>query len=345
MIYSASYYSAKIYYNDSFFFLKKQAISLLSAIICFFISKNIQLEFWRKNAIVLYVISIILLVMVFIPKIGVENYGARRWINLFGISFQPSELAKYALVLMISSLIHKIDNPGKRFVLIALVSLIVVVLILLEPNMSIAITISFVVLIMIIFGGLKLKYLLLLLIPVIAFGVVLVLMEPYRLARLSAFIDPWKSPQNEGYQLIQSFYALAGGGLFGVGLFNSRQKYLFLPFAESDFIFSIICEEFGFVGGLIIIALFIAVFIEGLLIAKQASTKFEAFLSIGIISVIIVQALLNVAVVTGSIPPTGLPLPFVSYGGTSICVIYFFIGMLDVIKKNSLQNKCLNKIY
>ena len=159
--------------------------------------------------------------------------------------------------------------------------------------------------------------------------------EPYRVKRILAFINPWESAQDEGFQLIQSFYALSGGGVFGVGLFNSRQKYTFLPFAESDFIFSIIGEELGFVGSVLLIMLFIYVVFLGVKVAMSAKNVYSSLLAVGITSIIACQTLLNVAVVTGSIPPTGLPLPFISNGGSSLVVFLYAVGVLVRIGKES----------
>ena len=165
----------------------------------------------------------------------------------------------------------------------------------------------------------------------------LIIAEPYRLQRLLAFVDPWASPKGEGYQLIQSLYALGGGGWFGVGLFNSRQKYRFLPFAESDFILSVIGEEIGLLGCLFVFALYLIVILRGVRIAINCKDKFSCFLASGICAVITVQSLLNFAVVTGSIPPTGLPLPFISYGGTSLVVFMGAVGVLLNISRQVLH--------
>ena len=164
-------------------------------------------------------------------------------------------------------------------------------------------------------------------------------MEPYRIKRLMAFLNPWASPQGEGFQLIQSLYGLGAGGLFGVGLFNSRQKYSFLPFAESDFIFSIIGEELGFVGAVFIILVFVALIVALIIIARRAKTRYSMLLVAGVASVIAVQTILNIAVVTGSIPPTGLPLPFISAGSTSLIVFMSAVGLcLNVAKQSKLSN-------
>ena len=162
-------------------------------------------------------------------------------------------------------------------------------------------------------------------------------MEPYRIKRLVAFLDPWATPQAEGYQLIQSFFSLGGGGLFGVGLFNSRQKYLFLPFAESDFIFSIIGEELGFIGAFLLLMVFAVLIINGIKVAYNSLDRFGCYLATGIIAIIATQVLINVAVVTGSIPPTGVPLPFISSGSTALVVFMASIGVLLNIHKQSYQ--------
>jgi len=211
----------------------------------------------------------------------------------------------------------------------------VCVLLMLEPNMSITMCSVAVIFIMLFISGARIKHLIFLIIPVIVGAVVLILVEPYRMQRLLAFLDPWKSPLEEGYQLIQSYYALGSGGLFGVGLFNSRQKYLFLPFAESDFILSVIGEETGLVGVAIIMSLFVVIAVRGVKIAKQASDRYSCYLAT-------VQALLNAAAVCGAIPPTGLPLPFVSAGGSSLVAYLGAMGILQSIARNRLPFARIN---
>ncbi|MBR1985036.1 MAG: FtsW/RodA/SpoVE family cell cycle protein, partial [Clostridia bacterium] len=209
-------------------------------------------------------------------------------------------------------------------------------LILLEPNMSITMCVGLVMITMLIVGGMSFKHFMLLAIPALILIPILIIIEPYRFDRLMAFIDPWASPKGEGYQLIQSFYSISNGGLFGVGLFNSRQKYLFLPFAESDFIFSVISEEFGWVGCFVILAVYFVLIIAGIKVAVKSKNRFGCYLATGITAIIAVQTLLNVSVVSGLIPPTGLPLPFISSGSTSIVVFMSAIGVLLNINK---QNK------
>ena len=189
--------------------------------------------------------------------------------------------------------------------------------------------------VMLFLGGAKLKHLAMIIVPLIAAAVVLILVEPYRFARLMAFIDPWESPLEEGYQLIQSYYGLGAGGLFGVGLFNSRQKYLFLPFAESDFIFSVIGEELGLFGCLAVMAAYVFMIRRALKIALGAPDRFSSLLCSGIAAIIAIQVMVNIAVVTGSIPPTGLPLPFISSGSSGLIVFMSGIGVLNGVKRKS----------
>ena len=212
------------------------------------------------------------------------------------------------------------------------------VLIMLEPSMSVTMCIGFVTLFMLIIGGMSKKHTLMFSIPAGACVPLLVILEPYRLKRLMAFIDPWASPQGEGFQLIQSLYSLGDGGFFGVGLFNSRQKYLFLPFAESDFILSIIGEEIGFIGVTCLCVVFLALIYKLIKIALSAKDRFGAMLVSGVAFIIAVQTLLNIAVVTGSIPPTGLPLPFISSGGTSVMVFMAMIGVVLNVDRQSRKS-------
>ena len=203
--------------------------------------------------------------------------------------------------------------------------------------MSITMCVGLVMLLMLFIGGMPLKYFFLLLIPAAAIVPVLIIIEPYRLNRLSAFLNPWASPQGEGYQLIQSLYALGSGSWFGVGLFNSRQKYLFLPFAESDFIFGVIGEELGFVGAIIIIFVFAVLIYRIIKIAASSRSRFGCYLASGFAGIIAIQMLINIAVVTGSIPPTGLPLPFVSFGGSSLVMFLSAIGVVQSVAHHGNQ--------
>lgn len=341
MVYSASFYSAKIHYGNQFFFLFKQIFGVVLGIFAFFFFCFIDYHVLKKFRYVVLIVCVVMLVLVFVPGFGVKSYGASRWINLFGISIQPSELTKFALVLFLASYLsenHEKIKSFKGLLTPIAVAGVLCVLVIIEPSMSVTMCLGLTTFFMLIVGGMTKKHTLLFS-GLAGVGVpVLIAIEPYRLKRLFAFINPWKSPQGEGFQLIQSLYGLGNGGWFGVGLFGSRQKFLFLPFAESDFIFSIIGEEFGYVGCLLLMVLYGVLVLSIFKIGLNAKDRFGCLLACGVGIVIAVQTLLNVAVVTGSIPPTGLPLPFISSGGTGVAVFMSAIGVVLNVDRQSKKN-------
>lgn len=338
MVYSASYYSAGYRYNNPYLYLNKQIIGVVLGTISMLIFSRINYGFLKKFKWWAILIAFIMLCLVFIPGIGVEKYGANRWINLGLFTIQPSEFAKFAFVLFSASYLSdnydKVQN-FKTLLPVLGIGLTYCALIILEPNMSITMCMGLIMLFMLFIGGSRFKHFAFLSIPALAAVPALIIMEPYRIQRFVAFLNPWANPQAEGYQLIQSLYSLGSGGLFGVGLFNSRQKYLFLPFSESDFIFSIIGEEFGFVGTTIFIIVMAILILLLINIAKNAKDRFGALLVLGIASVIAIQVVINLCVVSGLIPPTGLPLPFISSGGTSIIVFMSAIGVCLNVHRES----------
>lgn len=336
-VYSASFYSAKITYGDKFFFLKKQIFGIIVGICCYIFFYFFSYKKLEKLKWLIVIFSYLLLALVFVPGIGFSNYGATRWINLGFITFQPSELAKISFIIFASSVLSKSSEKIKSFkglIPVLVIGAIFCLLIILEPNMSITICMAMLMVVMLFVGGANLKHFLILAVPAIALAVLLVVIEPYRLKRLVAFVDPFASSKGEGFQLVQSLFGIALGGMFGVGVFRSRQKYLFLPFAESDFILSIIAEEVGFVGVSFLLLLFVVLVLIIFKIARNAPDKFGFLLSVGIGSIIIIQCLLNVAVVTGLIPPTGLPLPFISAGSTSIMIFMSMLGIVQNVHKH-----------
>ena len=338
MVYSASFYSANYHYGNKYFFLIKQAMGVVMGVFAMIFFTYFDYHLLKKYKWWIVGLTFVLLALVFVPGLGMESYGAKRWVSILGFSIQPSEIAKFALVIFTAA--YMSDNHEKVKTLKGLMPVLIVgglmcVLIMLEPSMSVTMCIAFVTLFMLIIGGMSKKHTLMFSIPAGAMVPLLVVLEPYRLKRLLAFIDPWASPQGEGFQLIQSLYSLGDGGWFGVGLFNSRQKYLFLPFAESDFILSIIGEEIGFIGTILLMAVFFVLVYSLIKIALGAKDRFGAMLVSGVAFIIAVQTLLNIAVVTGSIPPTGLPLPFISSGGTSVMVFMAGIGIcLNVLRQS-----------
>lgn len=341
-VYSASFYSAGITYDDKFFFLKKQIFGAIVGCACYVFFSLFDYRKLEKLKWVLVVIACILLALVFVPGVGITNFGATRWINLRVITFQPSEIAKLAFIVFAASVLSKSSEKIKSFkglFLVLFVGACFCFLIILEPNMSITICMALLIVVMLFLGGAKLKHFLILMVPALCLFALLIIAEPYRLKRLVAFVDPFASSKNEGFQLVQSLLGIALGGAFGSGIFKSRQKYLFLPFAESDFIFSIIAEETGFVGALFVIVTYVLLFVAIIKVSLNAKDKFGALLSAGIGSLILIQTLLNIAVVTGVVPPTGLPLPFISAGSTSLMVFMSMIGIVQNVHKQSVIKK------
>ncbi|MBQ4052930.1 MAG: FtsW/RodA/SpoVE family cell cycle protein, partial [Clostridia bacterium] len=252
-VYSASAYVAETQYNDKWYFVKKQALGFVIGFVLMIVCGRLDYRKLKGKKVrwIALIIPIILLALVFVPGIGKSNYGATRWIGVGGVTVQPSELAKYGFVVF--SAAYMSENMSQMRTLRGVLPVlaaggIICVLIIIEPNMSVTMCVALLMLAMLFLGGMKIKHFLMIFVPVLLVVPVLILAEPYRLSRLSAFLDPWENPRGEGYQLIQSLYALGNGGWFGTGLFQSRQKYRFLPFAESDFILSIIGEELGFFG-------------------------------------------------------------------------------------------------
>ncbi len=345
MVYSASMYSAQKNYGTEYYFMFKQIVGAVLGIGAMVGLTFVDYHFLGKIRYIVLGISLALLVLVFIPGIGVENYGARRWINLPFFTLQASEPVKFGFIIFTAFYMAKHHEKMTSFkgVLPVLgVGVLICILIILEPNMSITICMALLMFVMLFVGGMRIKHFLIVGIPAIAAAVVLIFAEPYRLSRLMAFINPWASPLDEGFQLIQSFYSLGSGGFFGIGLFNSRQKYLFLPFSESDFILSIIGEELGYFGCLLLFGVYILFIVRAIKIAQNASDRFGCYLASGIAAIIAIQVLVNIAVVTGSIPPTGLPLPFISSGSSSLIVFMGGVGILQSVARGSHKSvKCL----
>ncbi|MBQ5927325.1 MAG: putative lipid II flippase FtsW [Clostridia bacterium] len=344
MVYSASFYTAKTQYGDGFFFAKKQLIGFVIGTVAMFSVGKIDLKRLKGKAFryTVYLCSLVLLAFVFVPGLGVSNYGATRWIGIGGVTVQPSEFAKYAFVLFSAG--YMSENMEKMRTFLGVMPVLfsggaVCLLIMLEPNMSVTMCVGAVMLGMVFLGGAKMKTFFVIGLPILVAVPVLILIEPYRLLRLSAFLDPWASPKNEGYQLIQSLYALGNGGWFGRGLFRSRQKYRFLPFAESDFILSVIGEEFGFTGVAVLFSISFFLIYKGIKTAARAEDFYSYLLACGITLIYGVQTLINALVVSGSIPPTGLPLPLVSSGNTSLVVTMTSMGLLYRISKGNKEKE------
>ncbi len=341
-VYSASAYNAEVQYGDSLYFVKKQIVGFVLGLAAMIAISFVDHEKLKKIGLPALLVSLVLLALVFVPGVGKSNYGATRWIGFGSFTIQPSELAKYGFVLFAAGYFAKDParmRTGKGVLPVLFAGLGVCALVILEPNMSVTMLIAAVTVGMIFLSGASWKTLFAIAVPVLCAVPALIFMEPYRLKRLSAFLDPWQSPKGEGYQLIQSLYALANGNLFGTGLFKSRQKYRFLPFAESDFILAVIAEETGFAGVLLLFALIGFIIWRGFRIARSCDTFYGYMLASGITLAFTVQTALNALVVSGCIPPTGLPLPLVSAGNTSLVVTMAAMGVLYGISRHNARRK------
>jgi len=342
MVFSSSYIMAYKWYGNSFYFFSKQTFSAIIAVIVFFVTMKIDYQCWRKFAIPILILSIFLLIIIYLPGLARNVRGARRWINIGPIPFQPSELAKVALILYIADcLTRKKAKDVSSFVWgilpIFIITVFIFLLILSQPDFSTAIVIMGCSFIMLFIGGSKITQLFALIILLIPPGLILALGKDYRRVRLLSFLNPWQDPLNSGFHIIQSLLALGSGGLTGVGIAESRQKFFYLPDQHTDFIFSIIGEELGFIGALAIIILFIVFLWRGFLISLRAKDTFGLLLAAGITSMITFQAVVNISVVTKIIPTTGITLPFISYGGSSLIVNMFCCGILLNISKNTVE--------
>lgn len=319
-----------------FYYFKKHLFTIMVGFIFLFIGYTVKTESLKKFAIPLLVISFISLILVFVPGLGATYNGATRWIRISSLTFQPSELAKLSMVLFLA---YYISRPNYRidsfihFIIPVIIISIFGFVIVKQPDFGAAMSLTFLTLIILFISGTKFRYissLLILLIPVIY----KLIKEPYRLKRIYAFLNPWEDPLGSGFHLIQSFLAFGSGGLTGVGLGNSRQKLAYLPESHTDFIFSIIGEEFGLIGVTIIVGLFAILFVRCMSVANNIKdNKFIYYLTVGLSLMITLQALINFAVTTGLVPTKGLPLPFISYGGSSLIVNMTAIGIILRISK------------
>ena len=332
MIYSASSIYAWERYNDAFFFLKRHICFLFIGIVLAFLVMSIDYRKLRSYARPMLFLSLFLLALVLIPGIGREVSGARRWFRFGMFSFQPSELANLAVIIYISDFISRKAQVLKTFSKgflppIAILGLCIG-LMLLQPDLGTALSISIVVILMLFISGVRLTFILSLLLLSLPVLYLLIFSVPYRRMRILAFLNPWADPKASGFQIIQSQIALGSGGIFGQGLGHSKQKLFYLPAAHTDFIFSIITEELGLLGALGVIILFIIFIQQGMKIIKHAPDKFGYFLSLGLVLLISLKAIINICVSCGILPTKGLPLPFISYGGSSFVLDLVSVGIL-----------------
>lgn len=337
MVYSASAVSANVNFNDSYYFLKRQFIWAALGLLAMIFTMNIDYHIWRKLAKPIILITIVLLILVLIPGMGKVVNGARRWLGSGSIYIQPSEIAKLSMVLFTAYYLSSYQNKIQSFIkgVVPLLGMLAVIfgLILKEPDLGTALSIAGTVFVLLFIAGARIWHLTSLTAVGVAGIVVAILAEPYRLKRLIAFNDPWADPLDTGYHIIQSLYAIGSGGLFGVGLGRSREKFLYLPEPHTDFIFSILGEELGLIGTTTILVLFFLFAWRGFKIAMSATDVYGSILAAGLTTMILVQALMNIAVVTASMPVTGIPLPFLSFGGSALIFTMAGVGILLNISK------------
>ncbi len=334
MVMSSSSESARSTMGDAYYFIKRQSIWALVSVVLLLFFANFDYHKLAKMSGYIFALTVLLLILVL--AIGTEAKGGKRW--LFG--FQPSEVAKIGLIIFLSESISKNKKYIKTFKRGLLPNLIAIGLvcglIVLEPHLSATLIIAAVGIIMLVVGDADLKKLVPLGVGGGILAVILVLTSSYRRARLFSFMDPFADPLGDGYQVIQSLYAIGSGGLFGLGIGQSRQKFLYIPEPHNDFIFAILCEETGFVGALVVLVLFGFLVYRGIRIGLKAKDKLGCLMAIGITSLIGLEVIMNIAVVTSSIPVTGISLPFFSYGGTALSIIMASMGIvLNISRQGS----------
>ncbi|MBO5096112.1 MAG: putative lipid II flippase FtsW [Bacilli bacterium] len=338
MIYSASSVWAEYKFNDSFKFVKAQGLFFIVGIFLMLILRKIDYKLYYKYANIILICCFILLVLVLIPGIGTVRNGSRSWFGIGSFGIQPSEFAKIGLIIYVSKYLAKNQRELRSIIKGVLPILGVVLvffgLIILEPDFGTGMVMVLSLVAIIFISGVKISFFLkcglLGLIGIVG----LIIAAPYRMARIISFLNPWSDPLGSGYQIIQSLYAIGPGGLLGQGFLNSRQKSFYLPEPQTDFIFSIISEEFGFLGVLIVTSFFGFIFYQCVKISLRQSDLFAKYLSFGLSFGLIIQALLNLMVVVGLIPVTGVTLPFLSYGGSSLLVSMTSIGIILSLSKN-----------
>ncbi|MDP3790597.1 MAG: putative lipid II flippase FtsW [Candidatus Omnitrophota bacterium] len=338
MIYSTSAIYANEKMDDSLYFLKRHLTYLIAGFFMMLLAMAVDIQTLRKYSKPIMALSIILLVLVLIPHIGRQTAGARRWFRLGPLNFQPSEFAKIVIMIYLADLLARKEKVIKSFLHgylpPVLVLGFVLGLVLLEPDLGTAIAISVIGMLMLFVSGIRPLYIVGSILASLPALYMLLFRVPYRRKRMMIFLNPWSDKRGAGFQIIQSFIALGSGGLLGVGLGQSRQKLFYLPASHTDFIFSIIGEELGFLGAASVVVLFILFVWEGMKITFKAAGQFEKLLSMALVCLIALEALINIGVTAGVLPTKGLPLPFISYGGTSLMFHLAAVGLLLNIAKS-----------
>ncbi len=342
MIYSSSSIIAMEKHGDGYYYIKKHILFVLIGLGVMIGTSRLPYRYWKKAAYPGLFISIVLLSLVIVPGFGLKAGGATRWLRAGYVSFQVSEMVKIILVIFLAHYLTKkighIKEFSRVFVVPLVIMLVIVGLVLCQPDFGAAAIMVVVFMLMFYLAGSRIVYLTGLLATVIPVGVALIIHESYRMQRLMSFLNPWEDPTNTGFQIIQSFISFGSGGAFGVGLGNGMQKLFYLPEPHTDFILSVIAEEAGFIGVVIVIMLFCALVFRGFAIAFNCTDLFGMLLASGLTTVIALEAFINMAAVMGLIPTKGLVLPFLSYGGTSLMMCMVAVGILLNISSCREQN-------
>ena len=335
MIYSSSSIWATYKYNAPYKYFKSQAIFLILGYFIIFITSKVDYHLYKKYSNHILIISIILLILVLIPGIGTIRNGSRSWFGIGSFGIQPSEFAKLGLIIFTSKYLtrNKIKDIKSSVLPILLIVLLIFGLIMLQPDFGTGVIIVITIVALLFVSGVNMSFFIKIGLLGLIGVVILVIIAPYRLERITSFLNPWKDPLGSGFQIIQSMYAIGPGGLLGMGLGNSIQKHFYLPEPQTDFIFSIISEELGFAGILIVTTLFITIIYRSITISIKQEDNFAKYLSFGITFSLAFQTLLNLMVVVGLIPVTGVTLPFLSYGGSSLLISLLSIGIVLNISK------------
>lgn len=330
-VYSASVMWAKFKFQDSTYFVKRQILFAVIGMLGYVLAGKIHLKKIEKYQSLFFLVSLISMILVLIPGIGVERNGSRSWFKVASFYIQPSEFLKFAMILTSAHYLSKkkrIDSFFKDLGPLLLLVLLGFGLIMIQPDFGSGIVMLACIVVMVFVAGCPLTYFIRGGMLAIAALVLLIVSASYRLERITSFIDPWKDPLGSGFQMIQSLYAIAPGGLLGRGFNASIQKRFYLPEPQTDFIFSIYAEEFGLLGGVLLVVLYFSIIYHGIMISKKASSSFEGYVGVGIISLFAIQVAINLGVVVGVLPITGITLPLFSYGGSSLVVVLTMLGFI-----------------
>lgn len=339
MVYSASAIWAEYKYQDSFFFAKRQFFFAAIGLVAMYFIANVDYWTWRKWSKAILIICFLLLIVVLIPGVGLVRGGARSWLGVGAFSIQPSEFMKMAMIVFLAKYLSenqkKITSFKKGLVPTLALVMLAFGLIMLQPDLGTGAVMVGTCVVIIFVAGARITHFIGLALIGLGGLVALILSAPYRIKRITSFLDPWSDPLGSGFQIIQSLYAIGPGGLLGLGLGESRQKYFYLPEPQTDFIFAIIAEELGFIGGCIVIFLFSILLWRGIKIALGAPDLFGSLLAVGFISMVAIQVMINIGVVIGLMPVTGITLPLLSYGGSSLTLMLISLGIVLNISRFS----------